>query len=132
MQTNKEKAVYQKQWREANPEKDAAINKKWREANKAKQAAQKKQWRAENPEKHLATVKKWREANPEKDAASQRASSAKSVENLTNWYVSSQLAKRKDIHQTPAQLRQYPEIIECFRAIMKLRRMCRIKNKEKS
>ena len=116
MRTKEEKAVYHKKWQAANPEKKKAAVMKWR---------------AENPEKNAAIFKKWQDSNPEKYAASQKASSAKQVENLSDSYVSSQLSKRKGINQTAAQLREYPEIIECFRAIMKLRRLCRTKKKEK-
>lgn len=116
MRTKEEKAVYHKKWQAANPEKKKAAVMKWR---------------AENPEKNAASFKKWQDSNPEKYAASQKASSAKAVENLTNSYVATQLAKRKDIRQTPRQLREYPEIIDCFRAILKLRRLCRTKKKQK-
>ena len=84
----------------------------------------------EKAEKRKASVKKWVEANPEKRKAIDRATHAKAVENLTDGYVVSKLARLKGINQTAKQLRQYPEIIDCYRAIMKLRRLCRTKNKE--
>ena len=147
METKETKAVYQKRWRAENrekvaagikkwraenPEKLAATAKKWREDNPKKVAAHRLKWNKENPEKQHAHHRKWVEANPEKRKAIDKATKAKKVENLTDGYVSSQLAKRKGMHQTAAQLREYPEIIECFRAVLKLRRLCRIKNKERS
>ena len=131
MKTKEETAAYHKKWQAANPDKLAAYNKRWRAENSEKAAAACKQWNAANPDKLAASSKKWAEANPEKYAASKKATKAKAVENLTDGYVSSQLSKRKGMHQTAAQLREYPEIIDCYRAIMKLRRICRIKNKEK-
>ena len=107
-----------------------AYKKKWKKDNPKKVAANHLRWNKENPEKQYAIHKKWREENPEKFAVYAKASQAKAVENLTDGYVSTLLSRRKDIHQTARQLREYPEIIECFRAVLKLRRMCRIKNRE--
>ena len=111
-------------------EREAARQRRYYVKNKEKVAATAKKWRAENPEKSAAGIKKWQDSNPEKVAASKKATAAKTVENLSDWYVASKLSRLKGIHQTPAQLRQYPEIIDCYRAIMKLRRLCRIKNRE--
>jgi len=111
-------------------ESKAASQRRYYAKNKKKLLAYKKQWEAENPEKRKVCVMKWRAKNPEKLAAIKKASSAKARENLTDYYVSSKLAQLKGIHQTPRQLREHPEIIECFRAIMKLRRMCRTKKKQ--
>lgn len=48
---SKQKAAYNKAWREANPEKCAMYQKKWLSANKEKRRQIEMAWRARNPEK---------------------------------------------------------------------------------
>jgi len=112
-------------------EEKRAYGRRYYAENKEKAASNHKKWSAENKEKVNAIGRQWRAENPEKSAVSARRSQVKGVENLADYYVSQVLAQRKGIHQTAKQLREYPEIIECFRAIMKLKRICRTKKKQK-
>ena len=63
------KAIYDKAYRLANPEKEAARMKKWQQDNPERTAAKSKKWAQNNPEKVAASGKKWAQANPEKVAA---------------------------------------------------------------
>ena len=126
MQTKEEKAAYLKKWRDKNKEKITAYNVK----NKEKKAAQKKKWRDNNKERHVAINKKWRAKNPEKIAAYIKKANKKSRENLSDYYVSKRFSKLKNSPCTAKELRQFPDIIETLRLIMKIKRLCIIKNKE--
>jgi len=66
-QANPDKvAANRKRWDQANPDKAAAYRKRWDQANPDKVAARKKRWRAANPDKAAACRKRWKQANPEK------------------------------------------------------------------
>ena len=109
---NKEKrAAYQRKYYAENPEKRAAYGKKYYDANRDKQAAINKKWNANNPEKKAGYTKKARE-------------------NLSDCYVSNSFSKLKNSPYTAKELRQFPDIIETLRLIMKIKRLCIIKNKE--
>jgi hypothetical protein len=63
------KAEYQKAYREANKEKDAARKKAWKKANREKEAAYQKAYREANKGKALEANKKYQKANLEKENA---------------------------------------------------------------
>tara|TARA_R110000787_G_C13191711_1_gene423057 strand:+ start:293 stop:652 length:360 start_codon:yes stop_codon:yes gene_type:complete len=115
MMTKEEKAAYRKSYRAQNPEREAALKKKWR---------------ADNKELILAYKRKWKINNPEKAAAHSKKATKKYIENLSDCYVSDSFAKRKNTPYTAKELRQFPDIIETLRLIMKIKRLCIIKNKE--
>ena len=113
--TKEEKAAYRKSYRAQNPEREAALKKKWR---------------ADNKELISAYQRKWKINNPEKAAAHNKKATKKYIENLSDSYVSDIFAKRKNSPYTAKELRQFPDIIETLRLIMKIKRLCTIKNKE--
>lgn len=115
MQTKEERSAYLKRYRAQNPE---------------KVAAQKKKWRANNKELISAHTRKWKINNPEKAAACAKKAQKKYVENLSDSYVSDIFARRKNSPCTAKELGQFPDIIETLRLIMKIKRLCIIKNKE--
>jgi len=77
-----------------------------------------------------ALTRKWKINNPDKHAAHSRKATKKGIENLSVSYVSSRFARRKNFPCTAKELRQFPDIIETLRLIMKIKRLCIIKNKE--
>ena len=77
-----------------------------------------------------ALTRKWKINNPDKHAAHSRKATKKGIENLSVSYVSSRFARRKNFPCTAKELRQFPDIIETLRLIMKINRLCIIKNKE--
>jgi len=91
-----------------------------------KRAAYQRKYYAENPEKRAAINKKWNANNSEKKAGYTK----KARENLSVSYVSNSFAARKNSPYTAKELRQFPDIIETLRLIMKIKRLCIIKNKE--
>ena len=97
---------------------------------KEERTAYQKKWHAENKERHVAINKKWRAKNSEKIAACSRKATKKSRENLSDSYVSKRFAQLKNSPYTAKELRQFPDIIETLRLIMKIKRLCIIKNKE--
>lgn len=72
-------------WREANPERMAALNKKWSEANPERAAASCKAWREANPERMAALNKAWREANPDKTRAHEAKRRARKKFATLDW-----------------------------------------------
>ena len=93
-------------------------------------AAYHKKYRAENPEKRAAWSRKWLADNKERRAAINKVFHKRGMENLSDCYVSDSFAKRKNSPYTGKELRQFPDIIETLRLIMKIKRLCIIKNKE--
>ena len=93
---------------------------------KEEKAAYNKKWNAENKEKKVALNKKWQANNREKKSGYNK----KGKENLCDSYVSNNFAARKNSFYTAKELRQFPDIIETLRLIMKIKRLCIIKNKE--
>ena len=130
MQTKEEKAAYLRKWQAENKERRAAYDKKYRAENPEKKVASNKKWYAKNKERHVAINKKWRAKNPEKIAANSKKATKKSRENLSDHYVSKRFAMLKNSPYTAKELRQFPDIIETLRLIMKIKRLCIIKNKE--
>ena len=97
---------------------------------KEERLAYDKKWRADNPEKVAASNKKYRVINPERYSAHSKKANKKCRENLSDSYVSNNFATRKNSPYTAKELRQFPDIIETLRLIMKIKRLCIIKNKE--
>lgn len=69
--------IYNKEWRENNPEKIRKSRKKWRENNPEKIRKSLNKWAVNNPEKIRKLKMKWKKNNPEKI----RKSTKKYVEN---------------------------------------------------
>lgn len=113
--------------RVANPKKARESRKKWRAANIERTRESDKKWRASNIERTRGYNKKWRVANPEsakkswadwhiRNPDSEREKSRRKVENLKAFYVA-------QILQIPVStLRQYPDLLECHREVIRLKR----------
>ena len=74
-----------KAYKEANPEKVAAIKKAWQEANPEKAKASTKAWNEANKQKVAAYNKAWNEANPEKVAAKSAKRRAAKIRRTPPW-----------------------------------------------
>lgn len=70
------KAAIDKAWYEANKERHATVTKVWREANLEQVAARKKAWGIANPDKVRANLERAKERWPEKFAARKAANHA--------------------------------------------------------
>ena len=83
---------YQKEWREANPEKARESSRRWREANPDYQKEwceanpdYQKEWREANPEKKRESSRRWREANPDYQKEWREANPEKERERQRKW-----------------------------------------------
>lgn len=89
------------------------------------------EWRKRNPKYHTIKKKEWIELNKERyrkylneNKPKRAANSRKYREQLNDWYVEFILSKGKSGINSKL-IRQYPELIESKRLIIKTRRLCK-------
>ena len=140
---------YKKEWEEENSdrlkerrknyykencEKLNERNKNWYERNKKLTLVYSNNYRKRNPEKKRETCKKWNQRNKDrcaqysvnyrmKNSEKVKSEKKKKVKELNDCYIISNLSKKTG--KNAEFLRQYPDLIESQKLIIKIHRLCK-------
>jgi len=126
--------LYQKKWREENPEKAKGYQKKYREnnpkkakesqrkyyyKNRLKQIAKSIRWNKEHPEIHIGRAKKWNEDNREKHKANKRAYRLRHIEKCRKKSRDWARENKEWIKKYRKEYMKNPEVRERYKKYMK-------------